>query len=499
MAKVVSTNDDTRVIAKETFDAVILGAGPSGLTAAYKLARGGARVAVLERAGRTGGLMAGIRRGGFTFDIGRKELYCRLQDVHDLWSELLGDDYRPYAHRAAWLFGGNILERTAGPRGPLRGMSPEQAARLALSFLWSQVRPGSRLATNLEDYYILRYGQAFYDYYVRGYRSKFDGISPRTLGAPFGDETIPRFGFVQSRLARLFGKEQGASRVTIGPDAAPEPGAPAVEESAWRQDVWRHPARGTLQIVEGLESGARAAGAVFYLNADVRSVEIDGSAGHRVVVHDKRGRTEITAKNLVSSIPRPLFMKLLRPAPPPELAAPPKKEAVFKKSVLLVYLMANEEPRFPHNWLQVTDMSLHVGRIVNYATWNGAMVPRGKTGLCLEYFCDEGDRPTKLDDAGLFELALNEAADSGLIGRDRVFDHFIVRLPNTNAATELTHWKIDWMQRVQSYMAELPRVYDTNRPGMDYATLAGIDAAAACATGAPMSQRSLASVHGGGD
>ncbi len=51
-------------------DAIVVGAGISGLVAATDLARRGRRVLVVEHGHQAGGLMAGIRRAGFHFDVG---------------------------------------------------------------------------------------------------------------------------------------------------------------------------------------------------------------------------------------------------------------------------------------------------------------------------------------------------------------------------------------------------------------------------------------------
>ena len=47
-------------------DVIVIGAGITGLTAAYELARRGRRVAVLEAAPRAGGLIQTTRVDGFT-------------------------------------------------------------------------------------------------------------------------------------------------------------------------------------------------------------------------------------------------------------------------------------------------------------------------------------------------------------------------------------------------------------------------------------------------
>ena len=77
---------------------------------------------ILEKDSVPGGLFRSIHRGDFIVDIGRKELYNRIAKVDAFWSELLGDDYREYAHRGGILFKGHILDMSPGFRGFRRGM-----------------------------------------------------------------------------------------------------------------------------------------------------------------------------------------------------------------------------------------------------------------------------------------------------------------------------------------------------------------------------------------
>jgi hypothetical protein len=63
-----------------------------------------------------------------------------------------------------------------------------------------------------------------------------------------------------------------------------------------------------------------------------------------------------------------------------------------KRTVVLIYLFLNEEPHFPHAWLQVTCPSTRIGRITNYAAFSRDMVPEGKTCLCCEMYCFGPDK-----------------------------------------------------------------------------------------------------------
>jgi len=57
-------------VPEQAYDVIVVGAGIAGLIAAAYAARGGAKVCVLESNHQSGGLMAGIRRKGFYFDVG---------------------------------------------------------------------------------------------------------------------------------------------------------------------------------------------------------------------------------------------------------------------------------------------------------------------------------------------------------------------------------------------------------------------------------------------
>jgi len=87
------------------------------------LARAGHKPVLLEKDKVCGGLMRSIKRGDFTMDVGRKELYNRLERVDALWTEVLGGDYRVYEHRGGVLYDGHIIEISPAYQGFRRGMS----------------------------------------------------------------------------------------------------------------------------------------------------------------------------------------------------------------------------------------------------------------------------------------------------------------------------------------------------------------------------------------
>ena len=74
-------------------DTLIAGAGPAGLTAAYELAKAGARALVIEKSTRVGGISRTETYEGYRFDIGGHRFFTKVGEVEALWHEILGDDF----------------------------------------------------------------------------------------------------------------------------------------------------------------------------------------------------------------------------------------------------------------------------------------------------------------------------------------------------------------------------------------------------------------------
>jgi len=85
-----------------TFKAVIVGAGPAGLTAAYELSKQKEPVVVLERDPEyVGGISRTVNYKGFHFDIGGHRFFSKSREIENLWTEIAGPEMldRPRSSR----------------------------------------------------------------------------------------------------------------------------------------------------------------------------------------------------------------------------------------------------------------------------------------------------------------------------------------------------------------------------------------------------------------
>ncbi|WP_298011007.1 FAD-dependent oxidoreductase [uncultured Aquabacterium sp.] len=103
---------------------IVVGAGPTGLSAAYHLgldARGGDTL-LIEREATVGGWCRSIQDAGFTFDYAGHIMFSNEPEVLALYDKLLGDNLH-WQQREAWIYSKNVYTRYPF-QGSLYGLPP---------------------------------------------------------------------------------------------------------------------------------------------------------------------------------------------------------------------------------------------------------------------------------------------------------------------------------------------------------------------------------------
>ena len=103
----------------KTTPTLVVGGGPTGLSAAYHLGEGSLLV---EREPRVGGLCRSIVQDGFTFDMAGHIMFSNDASVHALYAKLLGDNVH-WQEREAWIYSHGVHTRYPF-QGSLHGLPP---------------------------------------------------------------------------------------------------------------------------------------------------------------------------------------------------------------------------------------------------------------------------------------------------------------------------------------------------------------------------------------
>src|SRR5205809_3289372 len=121
---------------------VIIGAGPAGLTAAFQLEKDGVHSTILEGTDQVGGISRTVERDGWRFDIGGHRFFTKVQEVEELWHEILPDEdflLRPRMSRI--FYRGKYIDYPLRAMNALQQIGPIEAMRCVLSYIWVRIKP----------------------------------------------------------------------------------------------------------------------------------------------------------------------------------------------------------------------------------------------------------------------------------------------------------------------------------------------------------------------
>jgi oxygen-dependent protoporphyrinogen oxidase len=208
----------------ETLDALVVGAGISGLTTAFRLARSGWRVAVVEAAGRVGGAMETWTDGPWRFELGPNTVVENHETVGRLIRDagLEGEKIvaAPAAKRRYLYKGGCLVPLPSGPGSFLTTPLFPPAAKLRLlKEPWIRRAPEGT-EESIAAFVSRRLGQPFLDYAVGPFVSGVYAGDPERLSVRWA---VPRIwslehehgSLIRGAFARRRGPAPGGAMISF--------------------------------------------------------------------------------------------------------------------------------------------------------------------------------------------------------------------------------------------------------------------------------------------
>jgi len=362
-------------------DLIVIGAGPTGLAAAWRAARRGLAVMVLERSAQVGGLAASFEVGGVRADHGSHRLHPSTPpDILAELQELLGDDLE-------------LRRRNGRLRVAGRWVGfPLSGGQLARDL------PASMLAGIVKDAAVAPLRRVRDDSYAGVLRA---GLGPTVYDEVYAPFAVKLWGLPGDRIAA----EQARRRVT-----ADTPWKVAARIARGRRGSagagsFYYPRRGFGQIVEALAEGASAAGAQIRLGCEVDAVE---PAFGSIDVTTSDGSV-ITGRHAFSTLPLPVLARLTQPGPP--LAAIEAATRLHFRAMVLVYVVHEGGRWTSYDAHYIPGPESPVSRISEPANYREAADdPTRRSVICAEVPCTLGDEIWTASDedlAWLVDLTLD--------------------------------------------------------------------------------------------
>jgi protoporphyrinogen oxidase len=421
---------------------LIVGAGPAGLTAGYLLAKQGFPVIVFEAEDQVGGIAKTEVREGpggeYRFDLGGHRFFTKVQEVDDLWHEIMREEFlkRPRMSRIFW----NKKFLDYPLRGPdvIKKLGPIELTRCMLSYAWAQIKPKGREDT-FEQWVSNRFGKRLFNLFFKSYTEKVWGVPTSEIRAEWAAQRIKGLSFFSAAKAAFFGNKGNEIKTLIG--------------------EFNYPRYGPGQMWETMTDDIRRLGGQVLLETPVEKVVFDGGRATKVVA----GGKEYESNAIVSSLPLRNIVGIADPAPPPEVVAAAK--GLRYRDFLTVSLVLDGEDLFPDNWIYIHEPDVEVGRIQNFRSWSPWMVPDPtKACIGLEYFCFAGDELWETDDDELVELGMRELETLGLATRDKLEFGFATRVPKAYPMYDMDY--ADRIVAIRSWLDGLENLQQVGRNGL---------------------------------
>jgi protoporphyrinogen oxidase len=398
-----------------TFKAVIVGAGPAGLTAAYELSKQKAPVVVLESDSEyVGGISRTVNYKGFHFDIGGHRFFSKSREVEDLWTEIAGPDMLDRPRSSRIYYRGEFYSYPLKPFEALSKLGLLESTRCMLSFSKARLHPTEN-PKSFEDWVVNQFGRRLFEIFFKTYTEKVWGMSCQEISADWAAQ-------------RIKGLSLGSAiKHALLPQRKPKDRSQVVKTLI---DTFRYPRRGPGMMWETCAEKVRKLGSSVVMDRKVIGCRFD--SGSNVWVVTARGRNgelaEYRGEHLVSSMPIRELVAQIEPQLPE--AALQAARSLRYRDFLTVGLIVHDRSRFNDNWIYIHDPSVQVGRVQNYKSWSPEMVP--DPAYCsygLEYFCFEGDGLWTTPDPELIELAKREIQQVNLASSADVVDGCVIRQP----------------------------------------------------------------------
>jgi protoporphyrinogen oxidase len=476
---------------KSNEKAVIIGAGPAGLTAAYELlTRSNIVPIVLEKSEYMGGLSRTVEHNGNRIDIGGHRFFSKSDRVMNWWLEHLpleGSTLKPHKisyHRNDRLVTGNapttdgqpsMLVRQRKSRiyflrkffaypiqltsDTLRNLGVKRVLRIGFSYLKTLLFPPKRVE-NLEQFFISRFGKELYLTFFKSYTEKVWGVPCEQISAEWGAQRIKGLSIKNTllHLAKKLGKRSSDLRQKD------------TETSLIEQFLY--PKLGPGQLWEVVADKVKALGGEILTRQEVTSIHTDKGRITAVSVRGPDGlERQLTGNYFFSTMPIKELVNELQAAVPAhvrEVSSNLQYRDFITVGLLVKKLSVkdreNPTGRIQDNWIYIQEPDVLAGRLQIFNNWSPYMVKDPDTvWIGVEYFCYETDSMWNLPDSEMASLAGRELERIGIIESQDVTDFKVIRMPKTYPAYFGVYNRFE---EVRSYLDAFPNLFLVGRNGM---------------------------------
>lgn len=387
---------------------VVIGAGPAGLTAAFQLHKHGLHSTVIEANDMVGGISRTAQRDGWRFDIGGHRFFTKVQQVEDLWHEILPDeDFLMRPRKSRIFYKAKFMDYPLRALDVLKKVGPIEAVLCVGSYVQARIRP-PKDQSNYEGWLVARFGWRLYRALFKTYTEKLWGVPVSEMPSDWAAQRVKSLTLGKAIVNALMPKRNQNKITSLIEEFQYPKYGPGMMWEACRDQIIE---RASKVIMETTVTNVRHA---------------NGRATSVIAAHRGDGQTEYSCTEVISSMPISELLEAMDPPVPPEVKAA-AQDLRYRDYMIVALAMREELIDFDDNWLYIHDPEVRTMRIQNFGSWSPYMVKEGWNTLGLEYTVWEGDEEWNADDEWLINRAEKELEQLGLCKAGAIEAGYVVR------------------------------------------------------------------------
>src|SRR6478735_1487472 len=399
---------------------VILGAGPAGISAAWRLTKLGYPVTVLERDGAVGGMGRTIKVGDYSVDFGPHTFHIRetaeskeiLKTITPFFGEnplTLVRGTRVLLHGKEYVYPLEIMQ-------VLFGVSPLLSMRILFDYSIATIKSlfaPARKEDSFEDWGVTNLGRTLYDLCFGKYSAKVWGLPTSQISSKQA-QRVAKLNLKNIILRALGIKADPTTYFT----------------------KYFYPRKGISELYEGMAAEVRAAGNVIELNSPAIRVEREGDRVARVAYLSGGAEHTIECDVMLSTLPLPALVNIVSPPLPAPVIEHAAK--LRYRSLKLIYIALKRKQLTDYHWVYLLDEQFRVNRMSEQKNVSPGMVPDDRTILCIELSLWKDEPLWQASDEEIYQLALRDLMKMGYgVTESEVDAHYVTDIPTAYPVYEL--------------------------------------------------------------
>jgi len=473
--------------------AIIIGAGPAGLTAAYELAKKGIKPVVFESSGAIGGISQTINYKGNRIDIGGHRFFSKSDVVMDWWAQFLPHEkFSNETNSIQLKYQGQstALDPSTGKVDPaetdsvmlirsrlsriyylgkffnypvkleaqtIRNLGLLRILKIGFSYIKARLLPLKE--KSLEEFYINRFGRELYNTFFKSYTEKVWGVPVNQIAPDWGAQRVKGLS-ISKTLLHAFKSLRG-NKADIRQKST--------ETSLI--EYFLYPKYGPGQMWETVANRVTEMGGEINLHSHVSKLNFSDNQISSVEVMNKSGEIiNLSGDYFISTMPINELIASLTGINVPENVLEVSSNLPFRDFMTVGILLKklkvtnSDGTLIKDNWIYIQEPHVEVGRLQIFNNWSPFMVADPKTvWVGMEYFVAENDKLWSLPDDEMSQFGVSELVKIGIIDEQDVLDSTVIRVKKTYPAYFGTYNRFS---EVKNFVDKIENLFLIGRNGM---------------------------------